>query len=351
MSDAHSLPSSPRLAIASDLAEILRRRLISVVFQPIVDLDTGALFGFEALARGPEGSSLEQPDQLFEAARAEGRIGELDHACQFAAVEGARRHRLEAPLTVFVNVEPHDVGFGPLPRIGGGVRAVVELKERCLTDQLPELLPSVQRARIESWGVALDDIGTDPRCLALMPVVRPDVIKLDLAKVSGRPANGVAATAEAACTQAERTGATVLAEGIETADQLQHARALGATLGQGHLFGHPTAHPRRANVTGKPLRLPAPAMPPSWRTPFDIASVQRPVRRGARPLLAAIAGELERRAAASRGTALLIRSLPDAVGAPARDVAASCSPSSSHSGSRSRAAPPRGDRSPACATS
>ncbi|HST39725.1 MAG TPA: EAL domain-containing protein [Conexibacter sp.] len=315
MSERSNLWQGPQLSPASELGEILRRGMIRSVFQPVVDLDTGALFGFEALARGPEGSPLEQPAQLFAAARDEGRVGELDHACQRAAMNGVRRHRLQAPLAVFVNAELDSVGFGPLPPVDSGVRAVVELKERCLAGHLPELLPAVQRARSDGWGVALDDIGADLRRLALMPVVYPDVIKLDLRRLEQRSAWDAHAIAEAVCVQAEQTGATVLAEGIESAAQLQHARALGATLGQGHHLGRPVEQPRRAQVTGTPLALPAPAMPAAWRTPFDLASVHRPVRRGPERLLAAISSELERKAATTQSATLLIRSLPEPGGA------------------------------------
>ena len=72
-----------------------------------------------------------------------------------------------------------------------------------------------------------------------MPLLRPDVIKLDLRLVQAQPTPEIAAIAGAVGAQAERTGATVLGEGIETEEQAQYARALGATLGQGYLFGRP----------------------------------------------------------------------------------------------------------------
>jgi EAL domain-containing protein (putative c-di-GMP-specific phosphodiesterase class I) len=296
----------------SALDQILRNGLLRPVFQPIVDLETGALFGFEALTRGPEGSTLEFPDRLFGAAAAEGRLAELDEACQRAAVAGAHDHRVEAPLTLFVNAEPHAVGFGPLPPIGPAVRGVVELTERTLTNRLAELLPAVQRARAEGWGVALDDVGADTRSLALMPLLRPDVIKLDLRLVQEQPTPEIAAIAGAVGAQAERTGATVLAEGVETPEQAQYARALGATLGQGFLFGRPSPEPLRAAVTAIPIPIFSATLPHPWRTPFDLASARRPVRHGTMPLLASISRELERQAASGHRTSLLISSFPDA---------------------------------------
>ena len=229
---------SPQSAPApSALEEILRAGALRTVFQPIVDLETGALYGLEALTRGPEGSKLESPDTLFAAARAEGLLGALDSACQRTALANATSAGVRAPLTVFVNAEPDEVGFGPLPPLGPGVRGIVELTERTLTNRLAELLPAVQRARADGWGVALDDVGADTRSLALMPVLRPDLIKLDLRLVQEQPTPEIAAIAGAVGAQAERTGATVLAEGVETVEQAHYARALGATLGQGYLLG------------------------------------------------------------------------------------------------------------------
>jgi EAL domain-containing protein (putative c-di-GMP-specific phosphodiesterase class I) len=300
------------------LDEVLRDGLLRSFFQPIVDLETGALFGFEALVRGPEGSALESPAQLFAAARRDGRLGELDALCQRAAVDGAHANGIGGSLTLFMNIEPDAAGFGPLPGMGSGLRGVVELTERILTSHLPELLPAVQRARGDGWGVALDDVGADTRSLALMPLLRPDVIKLDLSLVQDQPTPEIAAIAGAVGAQADRTGATVVAEGIETAQQAEYARALGATLGQGFYFGRPSPEPRRAHVTAIPLPIFTATLPHPSRTPFDLAVTRHPVRRGTMPLLASITEELERQALVRGRTALLVSSFPDVRGAQAR---------------------------------
>jgi EAL domain-containing protein (putative c-di-GMP-specific phosphodiesterase class I) len=171
-------------AAVGTLDEIFEPGVLGSVFQPIVDLETGKLFGFEALSRGPSRSPLEWPDRLFSAARAQNRLAELDAACQKAAVVNAQTHGIKSPLTLFVNVEPDAGGFRSLPMIGPDVRGIVELTERTLTSRLAELLPAVQAARERGWGIALDDVGADTRSLALMPLLRPDVIKLDLLRAS-----------------------------------------------------------------------------------------------------------------------------------------------------------------------
>jgi EAL domain-containing protein (putative c-di-GMP-specific phosphodiesterase class I) len=300
-----------QLGHATSLEQILQAGQVRTVFQPIVDLETGALMGFEALARGPEGSALEHPDQLFATAKLEHKVAQLDEVCLRAAVASAHTAGVQTPLTLFVNAEPDSVGFGPLPSIGQGLRGIVELTERTLTSSLAELLPAVQRARAEGWGIALDDVGADTRSLALMPLFRPDVIKLDLRLVQEKPTREIAAIAGAVGAQAERTGATVVAEGIETPAQAQYARALGATLGQGFLFGSPAPAPRRENPTNVPLPIFTSSLPHPWRTPFDLASARHPVRHGTMPLLASISDELERQAAQGHRTSLLISSFPE----------------------------------------
>ena len=194
--------------------------------------------------------------------------------------------------------------------MGRDVRGIVELTERTLTSRLAELLPAVQSARERGWGIALDDIGADTRSLALMPLLRPDVIKLDLRLVQAQPTPEIAAIAGAVGAQAERTGATVLGEGIETEEQAQYARALGATLGQGFLFGRPSPQPKPMPATDIPLPIYSASLPYTWRTPFELASAHRTVRHGTIPLLAAISRELERQAASKSRTSLLISSFP-----------------------------------------
>jgi EAL domain-containing protein (putative c-di-GMP-specific phosphodiesterase class I) len=295
-----------------NVAEILERRLVRSVYQPIVDLETRALFGYEALARGPAGSPLESADQLFAAAADEGRLVELDAACQHAAVEGALSNGFASPLTLFVNVEPDTIGVQSLPPIGPGLRTLVELTERTLASRLADLLPALQRARAQGWGVALDDVGADTRSLALMPLLRPDVIKLDLRLVQQRPTPEIASIVGAVGAQAERTGATVLAEGIETEEQAEYAQALGATLGQGYLLGRPSPEPVRAPVTGRPLPIHSATLPHAWRTPFELASARHPVRRGTTRLMSTISRQLELQAADLNRTSMLISTFPNA---------------------------------------
>jgi EAL domain-containing protein (putative c-di-GMP-specific phosphodiesterase class I) len=83
-----------------------------------------------------------------------------------------------------------------------------------------------------------------------MPLLRPDVVKLDLRLVQERPGPEIAQIMNAVNAYAEQSGAVVLAEGIEDDAHLRAARGLGATLGQGWLFGRPAAGPATGRDTG-----------------------------------------------------------------------------------------------------
>lgn len=239
-------------------------------FQPIVDLTTGTVVAYEALARGPQGP-LESPMALFGVARRCNLLVELDEACRTAAIRGASDLGLIQPLTVFVNVEPEVVenaAFTELVAIldtaPGDLRIVLEITERALAARPAELLRTVERVRSLGWGIALDDVGVDPTSLAFMSLLRPDVVKLDLSLIQGEASPRVAEVMNSVNAYAERTGALVLAEGIEDARHLASALALGATLGQGWLFGRPTYTPEP-----KPRSLALELPSTDQRVPFE----------------------------------------------------------------------------------
>jgi EAL domain-containing protein (putative c-di-GMP-specific phosphodiesterase class I)/DICT domain-containing protein len=280
-------------------------------FQPIVELDTGAVVGYEALARGPEGSPLERPDQLFAEARRAGRLAELDVACRTAALRQGLAAGLRHPHTMFVNVEPEALDGSPFaaPDLISGLpfRVVVELTERELTSRPAELLRTIARIRDGGWGIALDDVGADPASLALLPLVQPDVIKLDLRLVQDRPDADIASVMHAVSAEAERSGTIVLAEGIETAAHLQTARAFGATLGQGWHFGRPGVLTAPAPFRGRPIALQRPARTSAvLASPYEIVAARRSPRAAIKSLLIEASKQLEQQALSSGASALVV---------------------------------------------
>lgn len=264
-------------------------------YQPIVDLREGAVVGYEALARWP---TLEvAPEEAFEASLRRGPAGALDWACQTQALLGALDAGLDRATTLFVNAEPTSFAGQPpteflaaSDRADRQLRVVVELTERALLRSPAELLRTVAKIRSRGWGVAVDDVGTAPESLALVPFISPDVIKLDLLMVQRWPDAEQGRIMAAVMAHAERTGATVLAEGIETDQHLEQALALGATVGQGwHFAAAGVLEPEPGRPPGIPF-LPPPAAPTG--TPFDLVA-RHDLRIGRKGLLLGISRHLE----------------------------------------------------------
>lgn len=275
---------------------------LHAVYQPIVDLADGAVVGWEALARGPEGHPLERPDDLFAAAVAAGRLVEVDRAAMTAAVRGALDVGLDPRQALFVNVEPETIGYelGPeltalLDRARLRFRIVLELTERNLMRRPAELLDLVAAARRASWGLALDDVGAETASLALLPFVSPDVIKLDRSVIQRPTSAAIGRVLNAVMAATERRGSTLLAEGIETADHRRKAESLGARYGQGWLLGRPgpLPRPRRDPATSGGLPVLAADPLPDHATPYDAATGRLTFRTARKDVLLGISLDFE----------------------------------------------------------
>ncbi len=293
---------------------LVESRGVGVVFQPIVDLNDREVVGFEGLARTPEGSSFADPAALFAEAYRRHRVGELDWVCRAAVFRAALAAKVPRELPLFINVEPTAIGSPcPADLLGTYARAVhecefvVEVTERSLATDPAELLAAIDRSREISVGIALDDVGAEPASLALMPLIAPDVIKLDLSLIQSRPNTDIARIVSAVLSESERTGAVILAEGVESEHHVGVARSMGATLGQGWLFGRPAPLPDNLPVPTHPLRLPSPVKERA-DTPFIMASRVRPPATSTRALLAATSHHLENEILHATGKAVLLSS-------------------------------------------
>lgn len=298
----------------TELADVLAEGAVEAGFQPVVELQTGRVVGWEALARGPRGSSLEMPDRLFAAARSAGRLAELDWLCQRSALRAALAAGVRSPCVLFLNIEPDSAGFLPLDlrdlyaRASAQMTVCVEVTERALTTRPGSLLGHVADMRAMGVAVALDDVGTDADTLAMMSLVGPEVIKLDLALVQSSPDMAVAEVVHAVAAQVERSGAAVLVEGVETLEQARAGQALGATLAQGWLYGHRETVLELPELPPFPIVLPGRHADPRDLAPFALVAEHSAPRVASRPLVRAMTRHLEEQAAGLGRTALLVGS-------------------------------------------
>lgn len=236
---------------ASELHQVIEDAAVSTLFQPVVELETGTIMGFEALARGPEGTIFELPSPMFALSERFGLSLDLDRLCRKSALRRLPRLASGKPK-IFLNVLPG--GLADPEWVEGGVAAllravglepadiVLEVSER-RADADPDLfVASARRVREGGFGLALDDVGTGYATLGTLDRVRPDYLKMDVSLVRGIDENLIKQELLASLVQiARRMGAHVVAEGIETVGETKALRAAGARYGQGYLFARPTA--------------------------------------------------------------------------------------------------------------
>jgi EAL domain-containing protein (putative c-di-GMP-specific phosphodiesterase class I) len=297
---------------------VIDDRAIRTQFQPVVHLESRTLVGFEALSRGPAGSPLASPTSLISAARRVGRLGELDWLCRVHAMQAAADARLSRSLSWLINVEPAGLEMDCPPHLQIGLdrartelRVILEVVEREMHGYVVDLLRATDQARRDPWGVALDDIGAEEASLALLPLLRPDVVKLDialLAKLSRKNASVVNAAVRA---YAEQTGAVIIAEGIETLQQEQTARVFGASYGQGYLFGRPGRLPAAVPEPRHAIPLRQVVAPLDGRTPFDLLSIAKPPARASRDYVRDISDHLESKGAYGEHPSVLLARFED----------------------------------------
>jgi EAL domain-containing protein (putative c-di-GMP-specific phosphodiesterase class I) len=213
---------------------------LSMLFQPIIDLKTDRLAGCEALARFA-GSPPSPPELWFAEAQ---RVG-LGVELQLAAVRQALAQLPHLPPRVYlaINIGHHAAGAPELLRLLHSVdaqRVVIELTEHLQVEDYPALIGAVRSIRAAGARLAIDDTGAGYASFASILSLAPDLIKLDRILTTGIDVDPARqALAGALVTFASATGAQVIAEGIETGDELDVIRQLGVGYGQGHLLGLP----------------------------------------------------------------------------------------------------------------
>jgi EAL domain-containing protein (putative c-di-GMP-specific phosphodiesterase class I) len=293
------------------LLAVLDGRAVHSLYQPIVALGGQGVVGFEALARGPAGTAWASPANLFAAATAAGRVPELDWICRSAAVRGALAADLDPRLGLFINIEPASNQI-PCPddladaiTISDRWPIICEITERSITADPGGLLATVEGLRHRRRHVALDDVGADPASQAIMPLLRPDVIKIDQTIIADPHTDYAQAVIAAVHAEADRTGAVIVAEGIETPAHVATAQAVGATLGQGFLLGRPAPLPR--DVTLHAVEWPRRTSPPtSAPTPFDTAVAHVTPAPVSREVMKRLSRAIEDRAAATSEPTILL---------------------------------------------
>jgi len=237
-----------------ELQRIIAEGLLTPVFQPIIDFRVRALLGYEALIRGPEGSPLQFPDQLFAAARRHALSSALEHACREASLRAFAAQKLAGRL--FLNVTPGclldekmmnghtrdlltELGIAPN-------RVVIELTENQQITDMPGIQEALLHYRGRGFQIAIDDLGEGFANLRMWSELRPEFVKIDKHFVYGIADDRIKFHFVRAMQDlAEICNALLVAEGIERPEDFNCIRDMGIACGQGYFIARPALRPAR----------------------------------------------------------------------------------------------------------
>jgi len=264
-------------AASSAIAEVIARGQLSPVYQPIVELGTGRVLGVEGLIRPVAPAPFSGPGDLFASAEASGRLTALDLACIDTIVAGAVT--LPAGQFLSLNLSPATLEapefsaatlLGILARHGFAPdRLVVELTEQQDLHDPERVRARMATCRRAGVRFAADDIGAGNAGLRLLAEITFEVFKVDLGLVQRSASGGLSnAVLGSVVELAARTGALVIAEGVEHASQLPRLSAMGITVGQGYHLGRPGSLVR-TDQDGEP----SPTGVAAWRQSIGLPSV------------------------------------------------------------------------------
>jgi diguanylate cyclase (GGDEF)-like protein/PAS domain S-box-containing protein len=243
-----------RLQLEAELRRAIERGELEVHYQPKVDLESERLVGLEALVRWAHPArGLIPPGQFIPVAEETGLILPLDRFVLETACRQARTWRTtglsEGPLVIAVNLSAQQFRN---PRLAEEVTRVladsgldpdaleIEITESTAMGNANTTAQTLERLKGIGVRLAIDDFGTGYSSLGYLRRFPLDVLKVDRSFVGGLPANrGDAAIVQAVVAVARALGLKVVAEGVETTEQLVELRSLGCDMGQGYFFGKP----------------------------------------------------------------------------------------------------------------
>ncbi|HVS44089.1 MAG TPA: EAL domain-containing protein [Candidatus Dormibacteraeota bacterium] len=285
-----------RATVAMDLRRALDRDELFLEYQPVVRLHDGRIVGVEALARWnhPE-RGLIGPQEFIPIAEETGLIVRLGAWVLREACSQMQRWRSALPddggIILAINVSPRQMRERDFVASVGEVIAatgvdpaqlLLEVTEGALVDNLSEARDRLGQLRARGVRVALDDFGTGYSSIGYLGGLPLDAVKIDRTFVAGLPHDAGRELALAIVRLVDTLGVPIVAEGIETAEELDYVTALGVELGQGYHFFPPIEASRVTALLAHPYveRRPAAQRAPRRRRSDRDLDRRLPTRRG-----------------------------------------------------------------------
>lgn len=248
LGDSHVRESSDAAERRERLRQIIVNEEVRTLVHPVFDLQDFSIVGYEALSRGPEGGEFERPDKLFKIAYDADLVIQLERLCRKKAIEAAKD--LPEGRLLFLNIEPESVSdpelreavFTTLLTHSGMSpdRIVLEITERAAIIDFASFRSTLEYLRALGFSVAVDDAGAGYGSLQCLAEVRPQWLKIDISLIRGIDTDPARRQLTASLvTFAQEMGVKLVAEGIESREELAALQELGVGYGQGFLFCKP----------------------------------------------------------------------------------------------------------------
>lgn len=242
-----------QIVMAGDLINVIESHAVRVEFQPIVSMSDRSVFGYECLARGiARDGSIIPPADLFSQAKELQLLFNLDRVVRETVLKTA--HSFGMTEHVFINFLPNAI-YDPeyclrttmalAESIGiDHSRIVFEIVESESFDDIEHLKRILTFYQSRGVKTALDDVGSGYSSLNTLATLKPDIMKLDMHLIRGIDRDKLKQSIfSGLCKIADENGITLLAEGIETPDELAFVTAAGVPLLQGFYFSRPLETP------------------------------------------------------------------------------------------------------------
>ena len=236
--------ATPTVGSLLDLTTAIEEGSFHAVSQPILELQGEEVVGHELLSRGPAGA-LEMPVDFFRIALESNMLASVDLSCLKACVDVSKRLTPRGKL--HVNLFPSTILGTPSERLmdllattDEGVTFCIEISEQQFIGDPACLREHVAAFKEKGIEVSIDDVGFGRSCLETLIMLEPDVVKIDRAYVDGASRDPNKGRLLARLVEVAKTlGAEIVAEGIESRDDLSLLRDYGVRYGQGWLWGKP----------------------------------------------------------------------------------------------------------------
>lgn len=218
--------------------------LVGVELQPIIDLASGRTYGYEAFARCKL-ESLASPAQLFASAIEQGTLGRLGRELRQKAIHGMAAAAAKN-VTLFLNLHPSELDLPEIASVADPIAAytgklVIEVPEASPILRYRHASANLDMLRRRGAQIAIDDFGAGNSNFGYIAQLAPDIVKLDRELVAGvRIHSRQFRLLESLSSLCRAQGATVVAEGVETRDELEAVVAAGIPLAQGYYLGRPS---------------------------------------------------------------------------------------------------------------